>query len=341
MTKLTIRDIARAAGVSTATVSRALRGMDNVDTRTREHVLAVARRLDYSVSPSASRLATGRSGTIGIVTPFVGRWYFTELFAGIEAALAPHDLDLLIHTTEEPAGTVPVTEAHVRLRRRVDGAIVIGLGPGSRELAHLAASGIPLVLVGAEVAGITSVAIDDRAAAAVAVSHLADLGHRRIGLISGRPLPTPFLPENDRLAGYLDVLRARRLPHPRTHRRVGGFTVSGGARAMAGLLDVEPRVTAVFSMSDEMAYGALHVMRRAGVRASGARDAGDIAVVGFDGHDLADVFDLTTVEQPVRRLGKLAMELLMRQLQGDRPSSIVVPTTLRVRASTDGNVANE
>ena len=335
---LTIRDIAKAAGVSTATVSRALRGMTNVDAKTRDHVLAVASDLDYSISPAASRLATGRSGTIGIVTPFIGRWYFTELFAGIEAALAPHDLDLLMHATEEPAGTEPAVPAHVRLRRRVDGALVIGLGPGSHEVEGLAAMGVPLVLVGARVDGITSVSIDDRAASRDAVQHLLDLGHRRIGLITGRRLPTAYLPENDRLAGYLDALSAAGLPAPTTLRRVGEFTTAGGERAMGELLAMGRRPTAVFSMSDEMAYGALYAMGRAGVR-SGSAERGDIGLVGFDGHDLARIFDLTTMEQPVRRLGAEAVALLMAQIRGEETASVVVPTRLTVRNSTVSNIS--
>src|SRR4051812_49547117 len=99
---LTIRDVARAAGVSTATVSRALRGLDNVDPATRDRVVRIARELKFSVSPSASRLATGRTGSIGIVTPFIGGGDFTELFAGLEANLRNHDFDLLLHATGMP-----------------------------------------------------------------------------------------------------------------------------------------------------------------------------------------------------------------------------------------------
>ncbi|WP_375483957.1 LacI family DNA-binding transcriptional regulator [uncultured Jatrophihabitans sp.] len=335
---LNIRDIAAAAGVSPATVSRALRGMDNVDVSTREHVIAVARALDYAVSPVASRLATGRSGTLGIVTPYVGGWYFAELFAGIEAALKPFDLDVLIHTTEEPTGARPSTEAHVRLRRRVDAALVIGLAPDSKEIAGLAGLGIPLVLIGSQVDGVASVSIDDRADACRAVQHLLDLGHRRVGLISGRRLPTGFVPENDRLAGYLDALSAAHLAHPTSLREVGEFTTAGGERAMSVLLARQPRPTAVFCMSDQMAYGALRAMSRAGV-GTGTGD-GAIAVMGFDDHELATTFDLSTVAQPVRAIGALGVDLVMEQLDGRQPRVIVLPTELRVRASTQGSVTN-
>src|SRR5581483_1276875 len=126
---LTIRDVARAAGVSTATVSRALRGVGNVDPRTRTRVVAIAQEMKFSISPTASRLASGRTGAVGIVTPYVGRWYFTEVFAGLEAGLAQYDVELLLHATGMPGGQPHEVEAGVRMRRRVDGVIVLGLPP--------------------------------------------------------------------------------------------------------------------------------------------------------------------------------------------------------------------
>ncbi len=102
---LTIRDVARVAGVSPATVSRALRGLDNVDVRTRDRVVAVAQEMNFSISPTASRLARGRTGTVGVATLFMARWYFTEIFAGVNEVLEPYDVDLLIHVTEPPSPT--------------------------------------------------------------------------------------------------------------------------------------------------------------------------------------------------------------------------------------------
>ncbi len=330
--RLTIRDVAVAAGVSTATVSRALRGLDNVDAATRDHVVRIARELDFSVSPAASRLATGRTGTIGIVTPFVGRWYFTELFAGIEEILKIHDVDLLLHSTEPRDSGDPA--AHVRLRRRVDGALVIGLAPDDAELAGLGALDVPVVLLGCHAPGLPSVRIDDVGGARTAVAHLVAGGHERIGLLSGRHLPTRFVPENDRLAGYLEVLHEHGLSTDPTLRQVGQFTFAGGQQAMAALLALDDRPSAVFCMSDEMGYGALTAMRAAGVRPGGDRKAGQIAVIGFDGHDLGEAFDLSTVVQPVSTLGRLAAQLLMDRIAGVDAQGTVVPTRLLARGST-------
>ena len=331
---LTIRDVAVAAGVSTATVSRALRGLDNVDANTRDRIVAIARDMDFSVSPTASRLASGRTGTIGIVTPFVGRWYFTEIFAGVEEGLKRYDVDLLLHTTEppDPSGQ---PGAHVRLRRRVDGALMIGLGSDSKELRGMSKIDVPLVLLGSRKRGLPGVSIDDRLGARTAVQHIADLGHKRIALISGRDLPTRILPENDRLAGYLDVLGEHGLSTDATLRKVGLFTTPGGEQAMASLLARRRQPTAVFCMSDEMAYGALRAIRRAGLVPGGNIEAGEIAVVGFDDHDLAELFELSTIRQPVREIGRAAAEMLMAQVAGEKTTeSRLVPIELLVRRTT-------
>lgn len=335
--RLTIRDVAVAAGVSPATVSRALRGLDIVEPRTRDHIVAVARQLNYSVSLPASRLATGRTGTIGIVTPFVGRWYFTEVFAGIDERLRTYDVDLLIHTTEETADD-GLPAAAARMRRRVDGALVIGMSPGPRGFDELKSVDVPVVLLGARCAGLSSVSINDRAATRSAVEHLVEQGHERIGLITGRRLPTPILPENARLRGYLEVLARHGLPVPAELRVAGQFTCEGGQRAMQQLLDLREPPTAVFAMSDEMAYGAMRTLAAAGRRAGGHREAGDIAIVGFDGHDLAEAFDLTTVAQPVRRLGEAAADMLMQHVLHASPepgrTTLVLPTALQQRGSS-------
>lgn len=333
--RITIRDVAAAAGVSTATVSRALRGLDLVEPRTRDHVVAVARQLKYSVWLPASRLATGHTGIVGIVTPSVGRWYFTEVFAGVHEQLRNHDVELLIHSAEETGESI-FGSAAARLRRRVDGALVVGMAPSRQDLADLKSIDVPIVLLGAQVAELPSVSIDDRAAARTAVQHLVERGHQRIGLITGYPVPTAALTQTARLRGYLDVLAQHSLPSPPELRVPGWFTAEGGQAAMRQFLDLLELPTAVFVMSDEMAYGAMRALARAGLRAGGDRTAGDIAIVGFDGHDLAGAFDLTTVHQPVRALAQAAADLLLARMgAGCRDGvSVVMPTRLQIRGST-------
>ena len=328
---LTIRDVARAAGVSTATVSRALRGLDNVDPRTRDRIVAIAREMKFSVSPSASRLATGKAGAVGIVTPYVGRWYFTEVFAGLEAGLASYDVDLLLHATglpgETPARPVPANE---HMRRRVDGVIVLGMPRDQVDSEGLHDIDVPVVLLGTSEPGFSSVSINDRLGARLAVEHLVAQGHVRIGLISGRPEPAMFMPENDRFAGYLDVHAEHGLPVDPDLREFGHFTMRGGEMAMRALMQSAQPPTAVFCMSDEMAYGAIRALNQAGL-APGR----DIAIIGFDGHELAEVFELSTIEQPVRQLGWDAAAMLMRHIASPAAAQeIELPTQLCVRAST-------
>ena len=327
---MTIRDVAREAGVSTATVSRALRGLPNVDPITREHVRRVADRLDYVISPAASRLASGRAGSIAVITPFVARWYFSKVLNGVERVLQRSDLDLLLYSTGDPSEPHRVPP-HRRLRRRVDAVLVIGLPADIPDLQELFELDLPVTLIGARSVGVSSVSIDDVEGARMATQHLINLGHERIGLISGRPLPTPFYPENDRLAGYRKALTACGLEIDPTLQVSGYFTVEGGEHAMTAQLAQRTPPSAVFAMSDEMAFGALRALRRHGLQ-----PGRDVSVVGFDGHEMADLLDLTTVCQPAEELGEVAARCLLELLDNPdhEPETRQLATQLIVRGST-------
>ena len=327
---MTIRDVAREAGVSTATVSRALRGLPNVDPVTREHVLRVADRLDYAISPAASRLASGRAGSIAVITPYVARWYFSKVLKGVEAVLQNSDLDLLLYSTGDLSGPHRVPP-HRRLRHRVDAVLVIGLPADSAELDELFVLDLPVTLIGTHSRGISSVSIDDVEGARMATQHLINLGHERVGLISGRPLPTPFFPEKDRLSGHLQALSASGLSPEPCLQAPGMFTIEGGERAMTTLLAQHAPPTAVFAMSDEMAYGALRALHRHHLRAGR-----DVSVVGFDGHEMSELLDLTTVWQPAEELGTAAARCLLELLeQPEREThAYQLPIRLDVRGST-------
>jgi len=327
---MTIRDVAREAGVSTATVSRALRGLPNVDPITREHVRRVADRLDYVISPAASRLASGRAGSIAVITPFVARWYFSKVLNGVEKVLQRSDLDLLLYSTGDPSEPHRVPP-HRRLRRRVDAVMVIGLPVDVPDVQELLDLDLPVTLIGSRSAGVSSVSIDDVEGARMATQHLVNLGHERIGLISGRPLPTPFLPENDRLAGYSQALAASGLQADPALQVPGFFTIEGGEHAMTAQLAQRTPPTAVFAMSDEMAFGALRALRRHGLQ-----PGADVSVVGFDGHEMADLLDLTTVCQPAEEIGSVAARCLLDLLDHPEhvPQALRLPTQMYVRGST-------
>lgn len=330
---ITIRDVADEAGVSAATVSRALRGMPNVNASTRARIKAAAARLDYVASPSASRLASGRTGSIAVITPYISRWYFSTVLSGVESVLQAAGMDLLLLCVEERATRDDQPSAAQRLRRRVDGTLIIAMPSTDRRVLEVLELGLPTSLVGITVEGVPGVAIDDAQAARQATQHLLNLGHERIGLIGGSSVEANFTAETDRERGYRDVLTAHGLPIDASLMSHGDFTIAGGERAMTNLLTLPQPPTAVFAMSDEMAFGALRALSLHGLVAGR-----DISIIGIDGHDVSAHLDLTTVVQPVEDLGRIAAESLLAEISAAEgsplPGIVRVPTQLRVRGST-------
>jgi len=328
---ITIRDIAREAGVSTATASRALRRLHNVDPATIARVQAVADRYSYAVSPAASRLAGGRTGSVAALTPYMSRWYFSTVLSGVERVLQEAETDLLLLVAGDPGGhgrTPPVR----RLSQRVDGFLVISLDPDSPELGELLEFDAPKVLIGTKWPGVPSVSIDDERAARLATQHLLNLGHRRIGLIAGRPGRSPFLAERARRRGFETAVAWPGSDSSALEYGYGDFTVDGGETAMNALLAQPDPPTAVFCMSDEMAFGAMRALRLHGLAVGR-----DVSLVGFDGHDLSGMLELTTVAQPVAQIGAAAAQLLLAQISGVKehePAEVDIPTTLVVRSSS-------
>lgn len=326
---ITIRDVAQAAGVSTATVSRALRGLPHVDPETRERVRRVAQEMDYVVSPSASRLASGRTGTVAVITPFIDRWFFSTVLSGISDVLQAREVDLIVFEVGDPS-TSPGLPTERRLRGRADGMIVVTLPTDAPRIADLLEIGLPASFIGATWPGVPSVCIDDAAAARTATQHLINLGHQRIGIISGRPQASTS--QGNRSLGYREAMTGSGLKVDPALESHGYFTVAGGEAAMTALLSQPHPPTAVFAMSDDMAFGAIRSLQRHGIR-----PGSDIAIASIDGHDLAELLDVTTVGQPVAEMGRMAAEALLARMLGseaDRSRDVVVPTTLVVRGST-------
>lgn len=329
-----IEDVARRAGVSIATVSRALRGLPDVATATRDRVLSAAAELNYVASPFAARLASGRTTTVGLVVPFVNRWFFAEVIATVETALRHAGFDLLLYNLGDEDGRARFFEV-MPMRKRVDGVLVASLVLDDAEFAALTELDQPVGLLGLARPGFLSARIDDVAAARGAVDHLLGLGHRRIGLIGGdTDDPMAFTPPLHRRDGYRDALHAAGVSPDPALELLGYFTVDGGRAAMRRMLALPERPTAVFAESDEMAYGAMREITLAGLRVPD-----DIAVVGFDDQPLSELADLTTVRQPV---AEQALDVTTRLLaligseddESPRDPAVVLPTELVVRGST-------
>ena len=322
--RVTLDDVARHAGVSAATASRALGDGPHVAAATRERVRAAAEELDYVASPEATRLAGGPTGRVAVLVPHPSRWFFGELLEGLEGELRAADLDLVLFRVGGPEERAAFF-ARLPARRKVD-AVVVLTPVDETEHARLASLDVAVVAAGGRVAPYPSIAVDEHAAGRQAMDHLLHLGHRRIGMIdvedAGRP--------DGRRAAWEAALRDAGVEPD------GDLVVTvpadgeGGADGMARLLGLRSPPTAVFAHSDEIALGAVRTLRRAGLRIPE-----DLSVIGIDDHPLAALTDLTTVAQPVREQGRRAGELVQAALRGELDQqAVTLPTRLVLRSTT-------
>lgn len=332
-----IRDVARKAGVSTATVSRALRGLPSVTPQTRARVEQAADALAYAPSPVASGLASGRTQTVGVVAPLSARWFLGEVFAGAEPVLRSAGYDLLLYNVGDADGRSRFFR-RLPLARRVDAVLVLGLPMDDRERAQLESLGVPLAVVGGQWTDAATVRIDEAAGGAMAARYLLHLGHTDLAVLTGTACGQRALAADARRDGFLQALREAGVALPDCHVVAEQWGFEGGAAAMSRLLTEQVLPTAVFAECDEMALGALRTLRRAGINVPGR-----ISVMGFDDHEMASLVDLTTIAQPVAAQGEAAATWLLDMLTGatdpddvagSSAPDMVFPTRLVVRAST-------
>jgi DNA-binding LacI/PurR family transcriptional regulator len=329
----TIEHVALAAGVSVATVSRALRGLPNVATSTRARVEEVARELNYRADPTASRLAAGRGRTIAVVVPHINSWYFANVVAGAEAVCAADGYDLLVLTAPNVDAREHAVAIAGGLDRRVDGLIFVEVALSATDVGELERRPLGVVTIGQQVGDFPAVCIDNRAIGRLALEHLVDLGHRRVGVLGAQAeAPAHFDVPGQRIAGAAGALAAAGLRLDPALVGTGEFTVEGGHRAALDLLERAGRPTAIFALSDEMAFGAFIAARQLELAIPG-----DLSLVGVDDHEVAEVLGLTTVRQRVVDHGALAARTLLRSLADEgiaEPSIPTRPVELVVRTST-------
>lgn len=326
-----ISDVARLAGVSKSTASRALTGSGYVAEATRIVVLEAAQTLRYAPSTSAVSLATGRTQNIGVLMPYVTRWFFAEVLEGIQDALLAQDLDLTLYDAR------PGTDGRQRIfeqflsRKRFDGLIAVGLEPEDDELDRLVAMNRPMVsIVGAGV-DTSIIEIDDDDAARRATEHLIALGHRRIAFLGGQADRHWAQVDRRRLKGYRESMTNAGLSAEIAHIPSDVSQPGGYAAAVDLLGDARTRPTAVVATCDEVAIGTIIAARRLGIRVPT-----DLSVVGIDDHEYAEMFGLTTFEQVPREQGAAAVDLLLQQIEDpDRPPQVVrLHARLVMRTST-------
>jgi LacI family repressor for deo operon, udp, cdd, tsx, nupC, and nupG len=323
-------DIARLAGVSMATTSRALSNAPGVAAATRERVLAVATQLSYVVSPEASRLSGGSTGRVALVVPHISRWFFAALLEGLETTLRDADLDVLLYHVGDAEDRRHFFE-RLPARRKVDAVVALAFPVTELERQRLELMGVSIVAAGGQITAYPYVCIDDEAAARQAVNHLIFLGHRRIAMIAAvdpNQLGWPTRPGRSR--AYTSALQDAGIAVDDDLIVTVDWGGSEGADAMAQLLGLREPPTAVFAHSDEVALGAIRTIRRAGLRIPE-----DISVIGIDDHPLAELTDLSTVHQPVYEQGVLAARMVLGLLRDeDIERAITVPTRLVIRRST-------
>jgi LacI family transcriptional regulator len=342
--RVTIGEVAELAGVSVSTVSRVLNGRSDVSAETRLVVERVARSRGYATRralagsparPSRERfdLAGGRlSGLVGVTTTTSGTAYFSTILAGITEALAEREMWALVCPTRQERDR-EVSVLKRLMRSEMVGALLLLPEESPDELRRLRQDGLVFVVVdplhdlGED---IPAVSADNSAGAYQATAHLLRLGHRRIGVITGR---WDGAATRARLQGhYAALAEAGIMPDPMLEAE-GDFLVAGGAAGAERLLGLADPPTAIFAFNDCMAIGALHA-----ARARGLRLPDEVSVVGFDDTPEAEAAHpaLTTVQQPLRELGRMAVSQLVRLMDSRQfePLHVALATRLIIRSST-------
>jgi LacI family transcriptional regulator, repressor for deo operon, udp, cdd, tsx, nupC, and nupG len=328
----TIEDVAAAAKVSVATVSRALRGLPNVAAATRARVEKVATELQYRPDPNASRLAAGRTFTVGMAVPILGAWYFSQVIAGAQHELAAAGYDLLLMGVGSGEARRRFVSEWALIQKRVDGLILVDLRLDRTEVSELQQVGAIVAAVGDRYAPFSSVNVDNEAAAAMATKHLINLGHRRIAVIGAQTqlVALSFSVPAERRAGYRLALAEAGIANDPALEAGADFTIEGGASAMRRLLALQDPPTAVFAMSDEMALGALQVARQAGIAVPE-----ELSVIGFDDHDVSAVVGLSTVRQSVTGAGAMAARFVIDTIaENTGPQHAIEDVELVIRTTT-------
>lgn len=326
----TIKEVAREAGVSVATVSRVFNEKGPVREETRLRILEVALRLGYSPNAMARSLITKKTGTVGVLLPDLYGEFFSEVIRGLDLAARRSGYHILVSSSHSDRSEV---EAVLRaLRGRVDGLIVMSPEADARALEANLPDSLPIVLLNCLVEGTSfdSINIDNYGGALAMVRHLASLGHRRIALVKGAP------GNNDaweRLHGYRDAMQSLAGEGAEELELEGDFSEDSGYRAGGEILRLNPRPTAVFAANDAMAVGLLSAFQEARLRVPD-----DIAVAGFDDIPIARFLTppLTSVRVAIADLGTRAMGrllLAMTRGAGRERQHETLPTTLVVRGS--------
>ncbi len=327
--RITIEDVAQAAGVSTATVSRVLSKPDVVSAATRERVMSAVRQLDYQPDAAARALASGRTHTVGCVIPTLDHAIFARSTQALQTALARAGYQLLVASHEyDPAAEFDVVR--VLMQRGVDALVLVGTDHTAGLWKALRAWGKPALLTWSCDPRLPSIGFDNEAAGRMGTQHLLALGHRRVGVISG------LTAHNDRARSRIEGVRQAlaqaglKLSPSLLTQQV--FNLNGGRIGLRTLMAAPQPPTAIFCGNDLLATGALLEAQRMGVQVPG-----QLSLCGIDNHELAEAINpgLTTINLPTQDLGRITAKAVLSALAGEAiAAQSLLPFELVTRGST-------
>ncbi len=334
MPHVTMKDIAREAGISTTTVSRALNNKDAISPSTRKRILELAKQMDYTPNAVARGLKASRSATIGVVITDISDPFFAPIVKGIEKAARQEDYHLILSNTDENY-QMEEEALETLIERRVDGLLITPVQTSFQDIVELKKKTIPFVLICRHfnfelLVELDYVSTDDVKGALLATTHLIEKGHRRILFING---PTYVSSAKERLAGYKRALFEAGVKLDESLIREGGIKMEDGYRITKEELEKPRRFTAIFAYSDFVALGAMKALKEANLKIPR-----DIALIGYDDIDIVSFLEvpLTTMRIPKYELGMEGFKLLTKKMAGeaDSPQKVILPTELVVREST-------
>jgi LacI family transcriptional regulator len=310
---VTIYDIAKEANVGVGTVSRVLNNHPSVSRTTRDHVLKVAQRMDYRPNASAQRLARRKSRTITAIMPYITNYFFVELLGGIQDSLFERDYDLLLYGVNHPKQIENYLQRSLRAGHS-DGMLIASIDLPHDYTQRYLKNNFPIILVDRFNENFDSFFVQNAEGAHAATRYLISLGHHRLAMITGNRETTPT---QERSEGYLAAIgeyehvSSAGIFFPVVESKNDGFSKDAGYEIMKGILAMpeDKRPTAVFVASDIQAFGAMHALKE-----TGRECPGEMSIVSFDDIELAHYYGLTTMRQPIRKLGVLATERLFARM---------------------------
>jgi len=304
----TIYDIAAEAGVSPSTVSRVLNGSAKVNKDTRDRIMTVINRLEFVPKAEARARALRHNHRIGILVPFFTAPSFVQRLRGVAAAL-PAIYELVIYTVNS-SDQLDTYLTSLPITGNLDGLIIMSLPITEAQAQHLCHNQLEAVLIEYPQSGFNTVEIDDVNGGRMAAQYLASKGHQRIAFLGDTDLPEYALhPIAQRLAGFRQQLQEFGMPLPDEYVRLAPYSVERARQVATEFLSLPVPPTAIFSATDLQAMGVLMVARQMGLSVPG-----DLAVMGFDDLDMAEIMELTTIRQPLDESGRVAVELLLGRI---------------------------